>query len=196
MNNNSTVKITTTYATSQPPSTQFKKNFLPYSFKEILFKKSAQTAKLDHAYVIKLKPPAPSYPKHVHHKQKQDSTLKQEESPSGQCIIPFNHDKHAQSHVHIFGHAKSFFQNDDEISRIFKKIVLNFNTGNGESHFEVPGGIFKGIRFTIKTSGQNLSLGIFNADKHAQSLIVKNKSLLQSRLLRHEIQLQELLFSS
>lgn len=198
MNNNSAVNNTTACSTTKSSISPLKKKCISSPFKEIFQKKSA-------TYLVKTKceltknRKAHSVSSATRIQQNRDLELppKQEPIPViGQNIISFNYDKFAQSHIHLLGPAKSFFQYDDEISRIFKKIVLNFNENRGESHFEIPGGTFKGTSFALRTNGRRLSLNVFHANDRAKSLIIKNQHLLKNRLLRHEIQLTELLFNS
>lgn len=94
----------------------------------------------------------------------------------------------------FINHAYAFFQNDDDINRLIKKLTLSFSTKHNESEFVIGYGVLQGTRFQVVIDKQNMSLNIMNASSRARQLINKHQNLLKNRLAVREINLQRLAF--
>jgi hypothetical protein len=84
----------------------------------------------------------------------------------------------------------------DDINRLIKKLALSFTAKKNESQLFIAEGIFQGTRLKLKIDNHDLRLSVNNASKSAAILLKNNQKLLKSRLLKHEINLCEIRFTS
>lgn len=129
-------------------------------------------------------------------KEKPSKTIAQKDRPNENLVdaplIP-KIERFVDASSSILADAKIAAHADDDINRLIRKLTLSFTAKKDESRFSIGDGIFKGAQFHLRTHEKKLSLRVSDASFAAKALLLANKKILTDRLLKHEINLSELM---
>lgn len=96
----------------------------------------------------------------------------------------------------ILADAKIAASADDDVNRLIRRMILSFTAKKNEARFSIGFGLFKGANFHLRTKDKNLAVSVEHASMAARNLLIKNRHLLSDMLKKHEINLDDLRFSS
>lgn len=91
--------------------------------------------------------------------------------------------------------AQASSQEHHEINKLIKRMTLGFCHKKNESCFSMKEGVFAGASFFLKTEGNELTMNIHKASQYAKGLLYSHRYQLQKSLNKHEIKLNDILFS-